>query len=52
MIISNVLSLISTLVINKIVDIRSAKKETAALQAKYNQRFPRTAQDNKKNKKK
>lgn len=52
MIMSNVLSLISTLVINKIVDIRSAKKETAALQAKYNQRFPRTAQDNKKNKKK
>lgn len=40
MIMSNVLSLVSTLVINKIVDVREAKKEAKALQDKYNKRFP------------
>lgn len=40
MIMSNVLSLVSTLVINKAVDISEAKKEAKALQEQYNKRFP------------
>jgi membrane protein insertase Oxa1/YidC/SpoIIIJ len=40
MITSNVLSLISMLVINKLVDMTLEKKEQKALQDKYNQRFP------------
>lgn len=40
MVTSNLLSLVSTLVINKIVDKSIEKKEEAALQAKYNHRFP------------
>ena len=40
MIMSNVTALVSTLVINKIVDKMLAKKESEALQARYNQRFP------------
>ena len=40
MVTSNLLSLVSTLVINKIVDRKLEKKEEAALQAKYNNRFP------------
>lgn len=49
LIVSNVFSLISTLVINKTVDVIAAKKEAAAEQAKYNRRFvaTRTAQDKK-----
>ncbi len=44
MIMSNVLSLFSTLIINKLVDISESKKEERALQEKYNKRFPnRTA---------
>ena len=39
MIMSNVLSLISTIVINKIVDTRERKKEEKALIEKYNKRF-------------
>ena len=39
MIMSNVLSLISTIVINKIVDTRERKKEEKALVEKYNKRF-------------
>ena len=39
MIMSNVLSLISTLVINKIVDVTERKKEEKALIEKYNKRF-------------
>ena len=40
MIMSNITSLFSTIVINKIVDKTLEKKEEAALQARYNQRFP------------
>ena len=59
MIMSNVLSLISTLIINKLVDITERKKEEKALVEKYNKRFayraPSTASEktdgkNKKNK--
>ena len=57
MIMSNVLSLISTLIINKLVDISERKKEEKALIEKYNKRFagraPSTSSvktDNKKNK--
>ena len=39
MITSNVLSLISTIVINKLVDVVEAKKEAKALLEKYNKRF-------------
>ena len=39
MIMSNVLSLISTLIINKLVDISERKKEEKALVEKYNKRF-------------
>ena len=39
MIMSNVLSLISTLIINKLVDISEHKKEEKALVEKYNKRF-------------
>ena len=57
MIMSNVLSLLSTLIINKLVDISERKKEEKALIEKYNKRFagraPSTSSvktDNKKNK--
>ena len=40
LIVSNLFSLVSTLVINKGVDIIAAKKEQKAEQAKYNKRFP------------
>ena len=40
MITSNIMSLLSTLVINNVVDKMLAKKEEEALQARYNQRFP------------
>ena len=40
MITSNVLSLCSTLIINKLVDRSESKKEAKALQEKYNKRFP------------
>ena len=53
MIMSNVLSLIMTLVINKIVDVVFEKREAAALQAKYDKRFPNRRQSTEdKNKKK
>ncbi len=42
MIMSNVFSLGSTLVINKCVDAVAEKKEQKALQEKYNKRMPRT----------
>ena len=51
MIMSNLLSLASTLIINKAVDASARKKEQRALQEKYNNRFPRTADTNKKKKK-
>ena len=40
MIISSITSLISTMIINKLVDRHLEKKEEEALQAKYNNRFP------------
>lgn len=40
MITSNLLSLITTLIINKIVDVVMNKKEEKALQEQYNRRFP------------
>ena len=53
MITSNIFSLVSTLVINKIVDVVAYKKEVKAMQDKYNQRFPgRVAPSDKKNGKK
>ena len=42
MIMSNVLSLISTLIINKIVDVREQKKADKEVQAKYDKRFRAT----------
>ncbi len=42
MIVSNVFSLVSTLIINKFVDMAEEKKEQKALQEKYNKRLPRT----------
>ena len=42
MIMSNVLSLISTLIINKIVDVREQKKADREVQAKYDKRFRAT----------
>ncbi|MBQ7368110.1 MAG: membrane protein insertase YidC [Clostridia bacterium] len=56
MIMSNVLSLLSTIVINKLVDISESKKEAKALVERYNRRFAGRAQatpktDGKKNKK-
>lgn len=42
LIVSNTFGLLSTLVINKAVDVIAAKKETAAEQAKYNRRFVAT----------
>ena len=53
MIMSNLTSLASTLVINKVVDKKIAAKEAAALQARYNKRFPGRAyksEDDKKGK--
>lgn len=53
MIMSNMLSLGSTLIINKAVDASALKKEEKAFQEKYNRRFPRQQTDGKtKNKKK
>ncbi len=40
MITSNIFSLVSTIVINKLVDLSEQKKEAAAEQEKYNKRFP------------
>ena len=50
MIMSNVISLFSTILINKVVDSKLAKKEAAALQAKYDKRLPKATKDNKKKK--
>ena len=53
MIMSNVLSLISTLIINKIVDVVANKREAQAIQNQYNKRFPgRTANTKKDEKRK
>lgn len=52
MIMSNMLSLGSTLIINKAVDVSARKKEERALQEKYNKRFPRQQANDKKDKKK
>jgi membrane protein insertase Oxa1/YidC/SpoIIIJ len=52
MIMSNVLSLASTLIINKVVDVRARKQEERALQEKYNRRFPNQQNDKTKNKNK
>ena len=53
MIMSNILSLISTLIINKIVDVVAEKREAQALQNQYNKRFPgRTANTKKDEKRK
>ena len=46
LIVSNVFTLISTLVINKSVDVVMARKEAAAEQAKYNKRFVATRNAN------
>ncbi len=51
MIMSNVISLFSTILINKLVDVKLAKKEAAAMQAKYDKRLPRVTQNDKKKKK-
>ncbi len=40
MIMSNLMSLASTLIINKAVDVAMERKEEKAMQEKYNQRFP------------
>ena len=55
MITSNVMSLLSTVIINKIVDAKAKKKEEAALEYKYSGRHARTTahsskESNKKNK--
>ena len=53
MIMSNLLSLVSTLIINKIVDVVAEKREAQALQNQYNKRFPgRTANTKKDEKRK
>ena len=53
MITSNILSLFSTVIINKIVDVTEAKREQKKIQEQYNKRFPgRTAPKNETNKKK
>lgn len=52
MITSNVFSMISTVVINKIVDVNERKKEEKALQEKHNQRFPGRKREEGKNAKK
>ena len=51
MITSNILSLIMTVVINKLVEVSLAKQEEKALQEKYNKRFPGRKYENKDNKK-
>ena len=51
MVISNVFSLLSTMVINKIVDVTMSKKEAKAMQAKLNRTAP-GKKDNNQNKKK
>ena len=50
MITSNLLSMVTTVVINKLVAISMDKKEQAALQAKYDRRFPKK-ENGKENKK-
>jgi hypothetical protein len=51
MIVGNILSLIMTVSINKVVDVVERKKEEKALQEQYNKRFPGRGKDNKKSKK-
>ena len=51
MIMSNLFSLASTLIINKLVDISEHKKEQKALQAKYDKRLPRTGKNDNSRKK-
>ena len=40
MVMSNLLSLVTTVLINKLVERKMEKEEEKALQAKYNKRFP------------
>ena len=46
MIMSNLFSLVSTLIINKCVDVAEHKREQKALQEKYNKRLPKYRQNN------
>ena len=50
MIVGNILSLVMTVSINKVVDIVERKKEEKALQEQYNKRFPGRGKDGKKSK--
>ena len=51
MIVGNILSLVMTVLINKVVDVVERKKEEKALQEQYNKRFPGRGKDGKKAKK-
>ena len=51
MVISNVFSLLSTMVINKIVDVTMSKKEAMAMQEKLNRKAPGKKDNNEKKKK-
>ena len=51
LIVSNVFSLASTIIINKAVDVAAEKAELKAMQAKYNKRFPGAKQDGENKKK-
>ncbi|MGN1052702.1 MAG: YidC/Oxa1 family membrane protein insertase [Candidatus Scatosoma sp.] len=51
MVTSNIVSMLTTLVINKVVDIRMAKAEEKKLQQKYDNRFPNRTYKKEKNKK-
>ena len=48
LIVSNVFSLVSMLIINKAVDTAAEKAELKAMQEKYNKRFPGAKTDDKK----
>ena len=50
MVTSNIVSMLTTLVINKVVDIRMAKAEEKRLQQKYDNRFPNRTYQQEKNK--
>ena len=50
MVISSVFSLLSTMVINKIVDVTMSRKEEKAMQAKLNRTLPGQTNKEKKNK--
>ena len=52
MIMSNLFSMVSTLIINKVVDEVERKKEEKALKEKYNKRFPKVSKESDKKSKK